>query len=691
LISVVGCAAAVLIGGPLLWLAIGGGGGRAPRRAATAASVAAMCGVALAAVHAGLALRNSSLVLLFAAPGYAAAAALLGLWWSRRGRGGRAAAAGARVVALGALGALCLLAFSVVREMQLQALRAAAASPPEVRAEELTLDLSAKSWPVAFEALCTDLAARYPFSRWKGIDWRRRCAAATPRIVAVARARDSRGWYRAVRDFAWDIPDGHVGLGGDDHGLEGQEVGGRFGLRVAQLADRRVVVCEVVAGGSAARAGMRFGAEILAWDGQPIERALDRVPVLWAARPPATAETRRAAQLRFLPRAPVGARVNVRFRNRGEAAVVEISLTAVRDRPVPAQGEGVAFGLGEAIAGRAVEWRWLAGEAGQCGASGGGGAGGPVAGRRGASSGSGRSVAGGRAGGALAGGAPGKDVSGSSHGNGGAVGGPCGSSGVGYIRIRYEMPTLWQVDLGAAVEDGLRELAASEAKEAREANGGGGAANGGGAAKGVGAAKGAGMGIVLDVRGNGGGIDAMVPPVLGYFVTGRQVYEIPGVLAAPGGMAGGVGGAGGGGEAGGAVGGFLPLVARTRYVEPRAPRFAGRVAVLIDGETGSAAEGFPLGLRGLPNVAVFGFAGTGGYFAVGQRSIRLPGGLTLRLPVGASLDADRRVQIDSDATGRGGVVPDHRLAWTDATVDAVYRDRRDVALGAAMRWLQTSR
>jgi carboxyl-terminal processing protease len=500
---------------------------------------------------------------------------------------------------LAAAGGLALLALSVVRLVELHALRTAATFPPELRRQERELDLSAKSWPEAFGALCADLAARYPFTAWKGIDWRERCAAAAPRIAAAAARHDARSYYRALRELAWSVPDGHVDLLGDDLGLESQETGGDFGLRLVQLDDGRVVACQVSAGGAAERAGLRYGAELLSWNGTPIEQALARTPVLWADWPPATAAARRAGQLRFLARAPAGARAAVTFRNRGGGRPVPATLAAasaprrrgaqeagkagqgarepaVEAAPAPPceGGNRARFGLGQALAGGAVDWRWLA-------------------------------------------------------------------AGAGYIRIRYELPTLRQVDPAREVRRAVASFLDRHAQ-----------------------------GIVLDVRGNSGGLDVMVPRAIGCFVAAPRIYEIPAVFDP-------------------AAGGFLAFPAAAVRALPSPPRFPGRVAVLIDGCTMSSGEGFPLALRGQPGVAVFGFTATAGFFAIGQRPIRLPGDLTFVVPVGRSLGADGRIQVDSDAGGRGGVAPDHRLRWTEATLDAVYRDHRDPVLEEALRWLKS--
>jgi carboxyl-terminal processing protease len=593
MLNVVGWAGAILLAVCLLRAILTDGLAGHGRGGALALElILPLAAIGLALWHGWMALHGSAFVVLFSLPAYLAVAILLALC-SRRLRL-RARAAGTRGVAGRAAAAvgLALLVFSVVRLVELHALRNAATSPPELRRQERALDLSARSWPEAFAALCADLAARYPFTAWKGIDWQARCGATAPRVAAAAAHRDAAAYYRVLREFAWSIPDGHVGLEGDDHGLAGRETGGDFGLRLIGLADGRVVASRILPGGAAARAGLRYGAEILTWNGKPVAQALAATPVLWAEWPPATAEARRGQQLRFLVRAPIGTAVALTYRARGSgggAAAATAAATLISGPVVPppaaarsADGTDPAgqpdagpipYNPREAFVGGAVEWRWL-------------------------------------------------------------------PAGAGYIRIKYELPTLRQVDPSGQVRRAVASFLDRHA-----------------------------AGIVLDVRGNGGGLDLMVPRAIGCFVDAPGVYEIPGVFSP-------------------AAGRFLPAPAYTVRVVPMAPHFPRRLAVLIDGSTLSSGEGFPLALRGRPGVAVFGFAGTGGFFAIGQRPIRLPGGVTMVVPIGQSLGPDGRVQVDSDATGRGGVAPDHLIPWTAENVDAVVRNRQDLVLETALAWLR---
>jgi carboxyl-terminal processing protease len=68
--------------------------------------------------------------------------------------------------------------------------------------------------------------------------------------------------------------------------------------------------------------------------------------------------------------------------------------------------------------------------------------------------------------------------------------------------------------------------------------------------------------------------------------------------------------------------------------------------------------------------------------------VHLPDGLDFLFPQGQSLDGDKRIQIDGDAQGRGGIRPDHRVPLDEAAFDAAFLHGRDVVLEAAERWIR---
>lgn len=450
-------------------------------------------------------------------------------------------------------------------------------------------DLGGLGWSDAFSRLCGQLAREYPFSAWKGIDWTAIERELGPRVAGAETRHDRRAWYRALRELVWHLRDGHARLLGDDGGLERAEVGGTFGLEVVELDDGRVLASRVADGGPAARAGLRFGAEIVRWNNIPAAAALAAVPVLWSDRPPATREGTRLAQARLLARAPVGATTAISFRNRpaaagagsqepvgGETAVETRELVAVaapHERPP-------CLRAAELLVGRTLETRRLA-------------------------------------------------------------------AGAGYVRIHFELPTLRTPLPGHTLRRALARFTAERLP-----------------------------GVIVDVRGNCGGLDAMVPPLVAPLLREARFYEVPGVYRR--------GGRGRPEE----QGQFAPDPRQAITVLPRPPLYRGRIAVLIDGDTVSAGEAVPLLLKGLPGVAVIGLHASHGSFGIGLKSVRMPGGLEVIFPHAQSLDGDGRIEVDADATGRGGVEPDQRVPLTAAVVERWYGRGEDVVLEEGVRFVR---
>jgi carboxyl-terminal processing protease len=98
-------------------------------------------------------------------------------------------------------------------------------------------------------------------------------------------------------------------------------------------------------------------------------------------------------------------------------------------------------------------------------------------------------------------------------------------------------------------------------------------------------------GVIMDVRGNSGGADQMVADIASYFYVHPAFYE----KLAP---------------YDSSLGQADTAYAHAIIIEPRAPHYAGRLAVLIDPGTRSSGEGIPLALGRLPQTTLIGFAGT---------------------------------------------------------------------------------
>jgi carboxyl-terminal processing protease len=176
-------------------------------------------------------------------------------------------------------------------------------------------------------------------------------------------------------------------------------------------------------------------------------------------------------------------------------------------------------------------------------------------------------------------------------------------------------------------------------------------------------------GVIIDVRGNPGGDDTLVPQIMGYFLTEPGFYEYMYFDNWLTGLS-------------------IFDIALPLHIEPKEPHYGGPVAVLIDQNTLSSGEGFPLVAQRLPQGHVVGLYGTYGSFGMCCSSISLPGDFELLYPPGQSRDAEHRVQLDSDYTLQGGVTPDIRVPLTRDTVYAMFVDGQDVVLQYAIEALQ---
>lgn len=179
-------------------------------------------------------------------------------------------------------------------------------------------DLSKLSYTEAFEQMWKTVSVEYPFTELKHLDWQQIHDETAPRVAEAEKKKDPVAFYLALRDFTWLIPDGHVGVDGDDGGLFNKGTAGGLGLAIRELDDGKVIATLVLDGGPAANAGIKVGATILEFDRKPIAEAVEQVRP-WSA-PFSTEHVRRLQQLRYLLRSEAGAGVEIRFQNRGQAA-----------------------------------------------------------------------------------------------------------------------------------------------------------------------------------------------------------------------------------------------------------------------------------------------------------------------------------------------------------------------------------
>lgn len=425
-------------------------------------------------------------------------------------------------------------------------------------------------WGQAFAAMHQRIAVEYPFTEWRGVDWDALGSTAKDEITRAQKRDDASAYYLAVRKYVYSIPDGNMRIS-PDKSLRNAYIGGSYGLAISELEDGRVVAHMVLADGPAARAGMRWGAEIIEWKGRPIKDALTDASVLWADIPPATAEGRRVWQRRLLVRAPIGEKARVSFKNEGEEKTLSSTLPAEDDhyqtlKDIPFDPETMS------TLESPIQWRLLPGN-------------------------------------------------------------------FGYMRIFFEGPT-WNTPYPALVFKKAIEGFVERSSK----------------------------GLVLDLRGNGGGDDKLAAKFLGYFVEEPALYR-DAAFYAPESKS------------------FAVQPEAHIMVEPATPFFSVPLVVLIDSDTVNAGEGLARILQGRPNVKLVGISGTHGSFGAVGGDINLPQDITLSYPVGRSLDAQGAILVDSNAQGVGGVTPDVRVPLTLDLLRARFDSGKDILLNEALKVL----
>ncbi|MCP4349000.1 MAG: peptidase S41, partial [Desulfobacterales bacterium] len=116
---------------------------------------------------------------------------------------------------------------------------------------------------------------------------------------------------------------------------------------------------------------------------------------------------------------------------------------------------------------------------------------------------------------------------------------------------------------------------------------------------------------------------------------------------------------------------------------------SGPVVAMVGPGCISSGEGPAMAIQKLPQGKVISFYASNGSFGMSGTEIKIPGGFELTFPTGQSLDENKVVQIDGDAEGNGGVIPDIRVPLTDQTVYEKFAEGRDAELEFVIEWLHS--
>jgi len=170
---------------------------------------------------------------------------------------------------------------------------------------------------------------KYAYTELKNIDWDAKEAEFAPRIADAEKNNDAAAYQKALRDFIWSIPDGHLSAPVDQTEFN-DAIGGGLGMAIRELDDNRVIVNYLLDGGPAATAGIKLKAEIVSINGKPIDDAISAT-VPWSS-PFSSDHVRRLQQLRYVIRFPVDTDVTVEYKNPGDTTTATAKMKTVDER-----------------------------------------------------------------------------------------------------------------------------------------------------------------------------------------------------------------------------------------------------------------------------------------------------------------------------------------------------------------------
>jgi C-terminal processing protease CtpA/Prc len=183
-------------------------------------------------------------------------------------------------------------------------------------------DLSGESWTDGFVALIDQLEAEYAFPDIKDIDFDELREVYLPLVERAEKMDDWDAYALAVYQFSLEFHDGHV-ASTTPYAWFGENYGGGYGLSLARADDGNVYVVSVRDGSAADDEGIAAGDAVTAWNGDPIDDAIEgfEVPVAES-----TEFARELEAVRWLTRGQINSTVEVTVETAdGDESTVELS------------------------------------------------------------------------------------------------------------------------------------------------------------------------------------------------------------------------------------------------------------------------------------------------------------------------------------------------------------------------------
>ena len=193
-------------------------------------------------------------------------------------------------------------------------------------------DFSNESYTKAFDDMFNLVKQDYAFNGIPGKqpNWDQLYAQIQPRVADAESKNDPNEFYLALRDFTWAFKDAHTGLDGGQYADQDftNATAGGYGFSIRQLDDGSYMVIYLTSDGPAEQAGMKVGATVTAFNGQPIKDAVDSAHIYSNQSSDFAIQIQQA---RYLLRAQPGTKAQVTFTNPGGQSQTA-SLTAIQER-----------------------------------------------------------------------------------------------------------------------------------------------------------------------------------------------------------------------------------------------------------------------------------------------------------------------------------------------------------------------
>lgn len=208
-------------------------------------------------------------------------------------------------------------------------IRTAHAEVPILEGLSANNDLSNLGFTAAFDELVKELKLRYVYTDFKHLDWNAMVNTVRPLVVTAEQDKSKDEFNVAILKFAGLFHDGHVGTSTPQTYFTTQTSGG-LGMVLGQTDDGQVIVSQVLPTLPADKAGIKAGAQIIEWNGQPIAQAVAATPLEFVTE--SSPIPTLLQQLRYILRSPVGTKVTVKFQNPGDNSPQTVDITSIKER-----------------------------------------------------------------------------------------------------------------------------------------------------------------------------------------------------------------------------------------------------------------------------------------------------------------------------------------------------------------------